>query len=304
MRPPKRRQTLGQRHRRLESAATLLWEPRISHLKLHSFTSALDGVEWTASRLGRFDPWERTSGTHWVWGSMEPEVALGVLEKRKICCPAHVQRVLGINRTGREATTNFHVMSVAVPRLADVPSWQAAYLKKGNATVLPIGVILDTVVCLTVVTYDGKYSYMSSWRRQKPWFSRMEIRWNKERYTDVFLLTQLEYCTHEIAPIKQSCKKLQYENQTNELLTMTEKWGSAINASFVLWANEQTDKTYREINKTIEDRKRLCGKKKFVSQSVWLADTITSIILSFDDDIDIIYLRYLLHTRIKLWSVF
>jgi len=34
----------------------------------HSLTSALDGDEWSASRLGHFTPRERTHGTHWIGG--------------------------------------------------------------------------------------------------------------------------------------------------------------------------------------------------------------------------------------------
>jgi hypothetical protein len=34
----------------------------------HSLTSALDGGEWSASRLGRFTPRERVPGTHWKGG--------------------------------------------------------------------------------------------------------------------------------------------------------------------------------------------------------------------------------------------
>jgi hypothetical protein len=37
--------------------------------KLHAFlTSALYEDEWSASRLGHFNPEERSSGTHWVRG--------------------------------------------------------------------------------------------------------------------------------------------------------------------------------------------------------------------------------------------
>jgi hypothetical protein len=39
----------------------------------HAFlTSALDGGEWSASRLGLFTPRERDSGTHWIGGWVGP----------------------------------------------------------------------------------------------------------------------------------------------------------------------------------------------------------------------------------------
>jgi len=36
--------------------------------RIHNLTLALDGSEWSASRLGRFTPGERFPGTHWVGG--------------------------------------------------------------------------------------------------------------------------------------------------------------------------------------------------------------------------------------------
>jgi hypothetical protein len=36
-------------------------------------TSALDGVEWSASNNGRFTWWERGSGSHWIWAGWAPE---------------------------------------------------------------------------------------------------------------------------------------------------------------------------------------------------------------------------------------
>jgi hypothetical protein len=51
---------------------------------IHIFlTSALVGVEWTASRPGRFTPWERAPGTHWIGGWVGPRAGLDDVEKRK-----------------------------------------------------------------------------------------------------------------------------------------------------------------------------------------------------------------------------
>jgi hypothetical protein len=38
---------------------------------------------WSASRLGRFAPGEKTTGTHWIGGSVDPGVGLEDVEKRK-----------------------------------------------------------------------------------------------------------------------------------------------------------------------------------------------------------------------------
>jgi hypothetical protein len=47
-------------------------------------TSELDGGEWSASRPGRFTPWERAPDTHWIEGRVGPRTDLDVVEKRKV----------------------------------------------------------------------------------------------------------------------------------------------------------------------------------------------------------------------------
>jgi hypothetical protein len=49
-------------------------------------TSALDGVERSASRFCRFTPGERIPGTHWIGGWVGPSVGLNAVEWRKIYC--------------------------------------------------------------------------------------------------------------------------------------------------------------------------------------------------------------------------
>jgi hypothetical protein len=48
-----------------------------------SLTLALAGVEWSASRPGRFAPAERSPGTHWIGGWVDPRAGLDDIEKRK-----------------------------------------------------------------------------------------------------------------------------------------------------------------------------------------------------------------------------
>jgi hypothetical protein len=50
---------------------------------IHTFTSALDGGEWSASRPGRFTSRERAPGTHWIGGWVGSRAVV----KRKIPSP-------------------------------------------------------------------------------------------------------------------------------------------------------------------------------------------------------------------------
>jgi hypothetical protein len=51
---------------------------------IHVFlTSALVGGEWSASRLGRFNPGERDTGTHSIGDWMGHKTGLDNMEKRK-----------------------------------------------------------------------------------------------------------------------------------------------------------------------------------------------------------------------------
>jgi hypothetical protein len=53
-------------------------------VEIHIFlSSALAGGEWSASRLCRFTPEERTPGTHWIGGWVDPRVGLDDVDNRK-----------------------------------------------------------------------------------------------------------------------------------------------------------------------------------------------------------------------------
>jgi hypothetical protein len=57
-------------------------------VQFHAFlTSALDGGEWSASRLGRFTLREIVPGTHWIGGWVGLRVGLDAVVKRKIPSP-------------------------------------------------------------------------------------------------------------------------------------------------------------------------------------------------------------------------
>jgi hypothetical protein len=52
-------------------------------ISTHSFTSTIDGGEWSDSRPGRFMPGERVPGTHWIGGWVGPGAGLDTVSKRK-----------------------------------------------------------------------------------------------------------------------------------------------------------------------------------------------------------------------------
>jgi hypothetical protein len=73
----------------------LNWAPRHEGLlgewrysSTHSFNSAIDGSEWSASRPGRFTPRETAPGTHRIGSWVGPRAVLDAMAKRKIPAPA------------------------------------------------------------------------------------------------------------------------------------------------------------------------------------------------------------------------
>jgi len=106
--------------RQLASSATLLWEPQTSHLKLHSFfTSAVDGGVRSASRLVRRAPGNEPTEQEDRW---TPKSVWTFWRREEYIALAHVQRVLGIKRTERNATTRFHVSCTSTRRCAFLAS--------------------------------------------------------------------------------------------------------------------------------------------------------------------------------------
>jgi hypothetical protein len=53
---------------------------------LSFLTSALDGGEWSASRLRRFTAWETVPGTHLLGGWVAPRASLDAMEERSSFC--------------------------------------------------------------------------------------------------------------------------------------------------------------------------------------------------------------------------
>jgi hypothetical protein len=74
--------TLTSKSKKVQLSLWFNWTPRRESVlgewrysSTHSLTSALDGGEWSASRAGRFTPWQRVPGTHWIGGWVGPRAA-------------------------------------------------------------------------------------------------------------------------------------------------------------------------------------------------------------------------------------
>jgi hypothetical protein len=73
--------------------------------------SALPRGEWSASRPGRFTTGERSAGTHWICGWLEPRAGLDDVEKRKfLTLPGLELRPLG--RPARSKTKRYTDCSI------------------------------------------------------------------------------------------------------------------------------------------------------------------------------------------------
>jgi hypothetical protein len=69
----------------LNELSTMPWRRMGEWMYRFTFflTSALAADEWSASRPGRFTPWERAPGIYWIRGWVDPRSGLDDLEKRK-----------------------------------------------------------------------------------------------------------------------------------------------------------------------------------------------------------------------------
>jgi hypothetical protein len=142
--------------------------------------------------------------------------------RKKMYCPCICPGSTGDKAHGREATTHFHVMSVAVPPFANVPSWRVALLNKGKC--YWNNNCHNSGQC--EMPY-WSYSWMadtniSSCTSLKTLTQHNTIRLNKEHCTGV-LLMQREYHTAQISYAKnKSGYPLAREScnmQTNQLIT-------------------------------------------------------------------------------------
>jgi hypothetical protein len=100
------------------------WAPRhegvlgeFRYSSTHSLTSALDGGEWSASRLGRFTPRERAPDAHWIGGWLGPTALLDAVMKRKIPAPC------------RESNPRTPIVQPVAQRYTD---WAITALKRIN----------------------------------------------------------------------------------------------------------------------------------------------------------------------------
>jgi hypothetical protein len=97
-------------------------------------TSAVAGGEWSASRPGRFNPTERSPGTCWIRGWVDPRASLDVLEERKFFTlpglelrhlrrPARSQSLYRLRYPGSKGL-RLNGNNIAVGYLPNAPLWR------------------------------------------------------------------------------------------------------------------------------------------------------------------------------------
>jgi hypothetical protein len=94
-------------------------------------TSALVGGQWSASRTGRFIPWERARGTHWRGGWMDHRAGLDNVENRTFL-------------TLPDSNSHPTVVQAVASRYTDCAIPAPLYLHKTNAKCI----VLFILICM------------------------------------------------------------------------------------------------------------------------------------------------------------
>jgi hypothetical protein len=84
--------------------------------QIHIFlTSAVAGGEWSASRPGRFIPWERVPAFHWTGGWVDPRLGLDDVGKRKFLTLSGLEL-----RVGHSIASHYTDYTIPVPCIQQV----------------------------------------------------------------------------------------------------------------------------------------------------------------------------------------
>jgi hypothetical protein len=99
----------------------------------HSLTSALDGGS------GRFTPWERAPGTHWIGGWVGPRTVLDAVVKRKIPSPRResnprtpIVQSVWWSRTALPVSIHMNTPWLTWKKCLDLLSYFSCLLSKNN----------------------------------------------------------------------------------------------------------------------------------------------------------------------------
>jgi hypothetical protein len=106
--------------KKLKLSLCFSWAPRHEgvlgewrYRSTHSLTSAVDGREWSASRLDRFTPKERAPGTYWIEGWVGPRAVVNAVVKRKIPSPRRANPRTSIVQPVAQRYTDWAITALA-----------------------------------------------------------------------------------------------------------------------------------------------------------------------------------------------
>jgi hypothetical protein len=148
----------------------------------HSLTSALDGGEWSASRPGRFTPWERIRGTHWIRGWVGPRAVLDAAVKRKFYSPELENRAFAVRATEWSVLPWMSSMQMFRSSLKTGRCgrhWQAQSFLSATPAV-PL--LLLVHMSLEQVEPKGQEAHTSN-EGYIPWFARAYGSWDAAKWS-------------------------------------------------------------------------------------------------------------------------
>jgi hypothetical protein len=88
---------------------------------------ALDGGEWSVSRICRFTPRERSPVTRWIWGWVGPRAVLNAVVKRKFPSPPPEIETFNPDPLARSLVAKPTKLSWLFPSTDRSPNWSLPF---------------------------------------------------------------------------------------------------------------------------------------------------------------------------------
>jgi hypothetical protein len=102
----------------------------------HSLTSALDGGEWSASHPDRFTLKERSPGTHWIGGWVDPRAVLDSLGIIFL----NLRETQELYGSAPETEKLTHTHTGLCPKVSRLAAWSENYKWYSS---LPLGAVVS-----------------------------------------------------------------------------------------------------------------------------------------------------------------